>query len=385
LAGEKRKTILLGHGGQSGVLWADPMPPPPSSALLARRTAFRAALLRWHRAEARRLPWREEPSLYRTIVSEFMLQQTQVKTMLPYFERWMAALPDLEELAAASEAMVLKLWEGLGYYSRARNLHRLARELVALPAIPRASEAWLELPGVGPYTAAAVTSIAFGTPAACVDGNVVRVLARLTADRREFPDGATAAKAFAPLAQELVSVKSPGDHNQAMMELGAMVCVRQNPRCVVCPVQAFCAGFRGGDPTAFPRLAARRTERREVIRVWCERRGKLLLHRAEANARRLAGQYELPTVQQAGFDPGLASPRGLMAKKRRSITRFQITESIYLAPAPRNPKALGLEWVPFPRLDAITLSGPHRKWIGEILGERTAKGGRVDPPGFDQG
>ena len=154
---------------------------PPAAALLARREAFAAALAAWYRREARRLPWRETPSLYRTVVSEFMLQQTQVKTVLPYFARWLEALPDFAALAAAPEAVVLKLWEGLGYYSRARNLHRLAQALAARREMPRSPADWRELPGVGPYTAAAVTSIAFGEQTPLVDGNVARVLSRLFA------------------------------------------------------------------------------------------------------------------------------------------------------------------------------------------------------------
>jgi A/G-specific adenine glycosylase len=344
------------------------MPPSPVfSALVARRTAFRAALLGWYRAERRRLPWREEASLYRTVVSEFMLQQTQVKTVLPYFARWMAALPDFGALAAAPEGVVLKLWEGLGYYSRAGSLHRLARAVQALAEMPRTPEAWRELPGVGPYTAAAVTSIAFGTPAACVDGNIVRILARLTADKTVFRDSATAAKAFAPLAQLLLSPAAAGDHNQAMMELGATVCLRQNPLCSACPVQGFCAGARRGDPAAYPRFAPRRIEQRTVVRVWCVARGKLLLHRAEAGARRLAGLYELPTAEQAGFTAAAIAGARLVAKKRRSITRFQITEFIYWVPAPRGRLPGGTAWLPLSQLDSITLSGPHRKWVAEIL------------------
>src|SRR3984957_8337526 len=174
--------------------FAIPMPAPPASPLIRRTASFQEALIGWYRREARRLPWRDHPSLYKTVVSEFMVQQTQVSTVLPYFGRWLAALPDFAALAAAPEAGVLKLWEGLGYYSRARNLQRLAQALAARPEIPRGAEAWQGLPGVGPYTAAAVTSIAFGASAACVDGNVVRILARLTADGREFRDSATAAR-----------------------------------------------------------------------------------------------------------------------------------------------------------------------------------------------
>ncbi|MFA5057971.1 MAG: A/G-specific adenine glycosylase, partial [Opitutaceae bacterium] len=259
-----------------------------SQRLPVNRAPFQRALHAWYRRHHRRLPWREAPSLYGTVVSEFMLQQTQIKTALPYFARWLRELPDFAALAAASEARVLKLWEGLGYYSRARNLHRLARALTALPAPPRTPEAWRELPGVGPYTAAAVTSLAFDAPAACVDGNVVRVLARLTADTMEFRDGATAARHFAPLAGALLKPADPGTHNQAMMELGALVCTRHHPGCAGCPVRRFCAAARRGDPERYPRLARKKTGQRTVARMWCEHDGRLLLHRAAGDARRLA-------------------------------------------------------------------------------------------------
>ncbi len=346
------------------------MPKSPAASLIAAKSDFQRALLAWYRTHARQLPWRDEPSLYKTVVSEFMLQQTQVKTVLPYLARWLTELPDFAALAAAPEARVLKLWEGLGYYSRARNLHRLAKEVVAWPELRRTPEAWRELPGVGPYTSAAITSISFGAPAACVDGNVVRILARLTADATEFRDSATASKAFAPLADALLPADTPGDHNQAMMELGATVCFRQKPLCLTCPVNAFCAAAQQGDPEAYPRLAAKQMEQREVTRVWCERDGALLLHRSAESARRFANIHELPTAEQAGLDPATFSKADLLAKKKRGITRFQITESIYTAKLPRGKLPPELIWAPLADLDTLTLSGPHRRWVGEILAKQ---------------
>lgn len=341
-------------------------------ALPDRRLEFQRALLAWYRAHARRLPWREAPSLYGTVVSEFMLQQTQVKTVLPYFARWLDALPDFAALAAAPEARVLKLWEGLGYYSRARNLHRLARAVAALPAPPRTPEAWRELPGVGPYTAAAITSISFGAPAACVDGNVVRILARLTADATPFRDSATASKAFAPLADALLPAAHPGDHNQAMMELGATVCHRRKPLCLTCPVRTFCAAATR-TPEDYPRLAPKVIEQRAITRVWCERDGALLLHRSPADAKRFANLHELPSAAQFGCTEAVATAGDLLAKQRRGITRFLFTESIYRAPAAiaRRQPGPDLVWVPFSALDTVTLSGPHRRWISALLAERT--------------
>ncbi len=164
--------------------------------------ALRRALLEWFRTSRRTLPWREQPSLYETVVSEFMLQHTQVKTVLPDFARLLERFPDFAALASAPEADVVKHWEGLGYYSRARNLHKLARAVAPLSAPPRTAAEWQELPGVGPYTAAAIASIACGDRVACVDGNVARVLARLTADTTAFASGSELVKHFRPLAGE---------------------------------------------------------------------------------------------------------------------------------------------------------------------------------------
>jgi A/G-specific adenine glycosylase len=346
------------------------MPNDSAAVLTSHRVRFQRALIGWYRRQARPLPWREAPSLYRTVVSEFMLQQTQVKTVLPYFARWMQALPDFAALAGATEDRVLKLWEGLGYYSRARNLHRLARAIIAQPGPPRTPEAWRELPGVGPYTAAAITSIAFGAPAAVVDGNVVRILSRLTADDRTFRDSSAAAREFMPLADSLLPPARPGDHNQAMMELGATVCLRQNPLCPACPVSGFCAGFRSGAPEKFPRLAAKKTTKVAVTRLWCEHAGRLLLHRTAGTARRLAHLHELPSAAQAGVVEATVRQGKLLSRKKRSITRYRVTESIHRAGVPAGRLRPGLVWVPLTELDTLTLSGPHRRWIEELLRRR---------------
>ena len=343
------------------------MPPVAISPIIAEKTAFQRALLEWFRTHQRTLPWRESPSLYKTVVSEFMLQQTQVKTVLPYFARWLAEFPDFTSLAAASEERVVKLWEGLGYYSRARNLHKLAKAVAAMPAPPKTPAGWQELPGIGPYTAAAITSISFNVPTAVVDGNVVRVLTRLTADATPFRDSASAVKTLAPLANAVLNPDFSGDHNQAMMELGATVCLRQNPLCTVCPVLSFCAAAKRGEPEAFPRLAPKQIEQRAVSRVWCMRGDKLLLHKTSAGARRLANLHELPTAEHLGLDAVSLSKTPLIATKKRAITRYTITESIHVIPPPRGRLTGGLVWVSAVDLEEITLSGPHRRWVTELL------------------
>ena len=337
---------------------------PPQ--LISKQQTFRTALLGWYRKNARSLPWRDQPSLYKTVVSEFMLQQTQVKTVLPYFARWMETLPDFVTLAAAPEPQVLKLWEGLGYYSRARRLHALAQSVVALPKPPETFDEWLALPGIGPYTASAITSISFHAPAAVVDGNVVRILARLTADDTEYRDGSTAAKSYTELADTLLNRKEPGDHNQAMMELGATVCVRRNPLCATCPVQKLCAAYHQKSPEAYPRLVNKKIEKVTVNRAWCEQRGRVLLHRTSGDAKRLANLHELPTLDQIGLAAG-EHDFPLIAKKQRSITRYRITEMIYEVSTRRIPKSDDLIWVLRKEIESLSLSGPHRRWVRELL------------------
>jgi len=323
-----------------------------------------------------------------------MLQQTQVKTVLPYFARWLDALPDFAALARAPETQVLKLWEGLGYYTRARNLHKLARVLVEMgiendsssvpndaaakrterpvaalrpikeSAIPQMRDDWLALPGIGPYTAAAITSISFGAQAAVVDGNVVRILARLITDATPYRDSTSAAKSYTPLADALLNPAHPGDHNQAMMELGATLCLRRKPLCLTCPVRSLCACARfGHDHEAFPKLAPKRIEKLTIHRAWCIQNGQVLLHRTPAKSRRLANLYELPELP---LDSAAFAQPPLLTKKR-GITRYQITEHIYAADAPRGPLPEDHEWLPLAELENVTLSGPHRRWLGELL------------------
>lgn len=342
------------------------MPQTPQPIQISK---FRRELAAWFAENARTLPWRNAPTLYKTVVSEFMLQQTQVDTVLPYFARWMDRFPDFAALAAAKEAEVVKHWEGLGYYTRARNLHKLARELAAMDGdLPKTAAAWQQLPGIGPYTSAAISSIALGAREAVVDGNVIRILTRLGADSTEFKDNAAALKALRPRAQELLNPDSPGAHNEAMMELGATVCKRRKPPCLLCPVRAHCAAGRDGTAEAYPVLKRKAQVQRTINRIWMVRDGQLLLQRRPANARRLPGICELP--ESDGL--AMALPEGaLLAVRKRGIANENIEERIFKMRA--TPARLekvsaspGLLWHPLDRLDALTLSGPHKKWIREL-------------------
>ncbi|MDF1552546.1 MAG: A/G-specific adenine glycosylase [Deferrisomatales bacterium] len=210
-------------------------------------------LHRWYHTQGRDLPWRRTTDPYAIWISEVMLQQTRVTAVVPYYHRWLARLPTVGALAEAPLEEVLKLWEGLGYYSRARNLHRAARAVVedwggTIPADP---DAFAALPGVGTYTTAAVLSIAFGADLAVVDGNVRRVLCRLVALEAD-PRRAPHAAALDRLAQDLLPVGTAADHNQAMMELGATLCTPKVPGCSTCPLTAVCSGRALGDPERYP-------------------------------------------------------------------------------------------------------------------------------------
>jgi A/G-specific adenine glycosylase len=336
---------------------------------LTNKKTIHRALLDWYASAQRPLPWRTEPSLYRTVVSELMAQQTQIKTMLPYFERWMRRFPDFEALAKAPAEDVLKHWEGLGYYSRARNLHQLAQVYVGMETKPTTAAEWQALPGIGPYTSAAISSIAQGFPAAVVDGNVVRILARLSNDTRSFKNNGDAVKALTPLANEMLNTAAPGDHNQALMELGATVCTKHQPLCTLCPVVRFCAGTAAGEPGNIPKIQRRATEHVEVTRCWIVAEDHLLLHQNPKDAKQLAGQYELPSATELGIDQPSTTP---LLTKTRGITHRRIKESIHpLTISAELTKAIQvhqqLSWVPISQVSQITLSGPHRRWVQELL------------------
>lgn len=255
-------------------------------------------LLTWYDKNARNLPWRSRPEPYRVWVSEIMLQQTQVKTVLPYFERFMAALPDVEALASADEAELLKLWEGLGYYSRARNLQKAARTVVEKHngILPASYEQLLELPGIGDYTAGAIASIAYNIPVPMVDGNVLRVLARLLASPEDIAQ-IRVRKRFREIMAAILPQDRPGDFNQAMMELGAAVCLSNTPNCSDCPVKMGCAANQQDCVYLFPfksPKSPRRIEQRTVLLLLTE--GKALL-RQRPKKGLLAGLWELPNLE----------------------------------------------------------------------------------------
>lgn len=338
----------------------------------------RARLIDWYETRKRDLPWRRTKDPYAIWVSEVMLQQTQVKTVLGYYERWMQRFPTVKALAEADDADVLHAWQGLGYYSRARRLLAGARAVSERHAgqLPRDVDALLALPGIGPYSAGAIASIAFGLPEPIVDGNVVRVLCRLFA----LPGD----PAKAPLKQELwrraralVPGDKPSELNQSLMELGATICTPTSPRCAECPVAKQCAALARGLERELPQLAKRAPPTEIATAAAYVRRGDaVLLRQMPADAPRWAGLWVLPFVELTRTEKACAgAARALneiglegtaattLHQARHTITRFRITLSIVECKlAPRSRATL------FTRQQVATLALPsiHSKIVAAL-------------------
>ncbi len=270
---------------------------------------FSRQLLAWYRRHQRALPWRGELDPYRVWVSEIMLQQTQVETVTPYYRRWLARFPTVEALATASQQEVLAVWEGLGYYSRARHLHRAAQIVVVDLGghLPDSVPELLKLPGIGRYTAGAIASIAFGADAAVLDGNVKRVLARVFDFRSDVksPAGITA---LWSLAESLLPRGRAGDYNQALMDLGATICTPRAPACSTCPVSRLCAALRLGVQLERPVRPARRARPERVYAAGVVRKaGRVLVGQRAAEAL-LGGLWAFPAAE---CQPGLEQGDGL--------------------------------------------------------------------------
>ncbi len=312
------------------------------------RRRFRARLLRWYRRHRRGLPWRNTRDPYRIWVSEIMLQQTRVAAVLSHYQEFLRRFPSVRSLAAARPASVLAAWSGLGYYARARSLHAAAKEIVRKRRgrFPHSAEELRALPGVGRYTAAAISSIAFARPEAVVDGNVARVLERLSgvpASERELWRQ----------AELLLSRHSPGDFNQAMMELGATLCLPATPRCDRCPVFAWCR-TRGATPRE---TASPRSKKRQVAFSLAARKGAVLLTRRAPGARVMPRMWELPQPPSRNCAAG--SKPAVLFRLRHSITDTDYRVTV-LRGTPRARHANG-SWVRLARLPRLPLTGLARK------------------------
>jgi A/G-specific adenine glycosylase len=339
---------------------------------------LRAKLAHWYAAAKRDLPWRRTTDAYAITVSEVMLQQTQVVTVIPYYQRWLKIFPTWKVLAAASETEVIKVWEGLGYYRRARNLQALAKAVAVRGGMPRTEEGLRLLPGVGPYTAAAVGSIAFGLPLAVLDGNVMRVLTRVLALRDDISRPQTRAK-LQEIANAFLDRADASTHNQAVMELGATVCLPRKPMCLICPLAEDCAGRDRAEE--FPvKSRVAQVKRAEVVALI--RQGAAFYCEQVAEGKPWHGLWRFPD-----FDPqrmsfarrgeevsgrGLQSETGggVIAKMRYGITKYSVTMEAVAASwkvavaDTRVCRATGSgRYLFIEEMQALAFAAPHRKLL----------------------
>jgi A/G-specific adenine glycosylase len=354
----------------------------PTRLVRKERTPFSAqAVLAWYDRERRDLPWRRKPNAYRTLVSELMLQQTVVATVVPYFERFLARFPSIEALAAADEDQVLAMWSGLGYYRRARHLQEAARIVVREMhgKLPAREKELRGLPGIGEYTAAAVAAIAFGQPTLPVDGNVARVLARLLGERASIDQPSTRAS-LRERGQALVPHDRPGDFAQAMMELGALCCTPRAPSCTLCPVNRSCQARTQAATETIPVRAKKPAKRRmPLVAVAVKRGGRLLVQRRPASGL-LARTWALPLQDLAGATPAQSArsllgglglrlqgePRSL-GEIRHIFTHRDATVQVLSARASGQVARADVRWIRQQDLDALPLSSFGRKMIERAL------------------
>jgi A/G-specific adenine glycosylase len=359
----------------------------------AQRRRLQKTLKDWFAREARDLPWRRTSDPYAVWLSEVILQQTRVDQGTPYYERFVEAYPTVEELAKASEDEVLKLWEGLGYYSRARNLHRCAREVVESynGRFPEAPEELEKLPGIGPYTAGAIASIAYDRPAAVLDGNVMRVLSRLI-DLEECVDDAPVRTKLWAIARELAPEEGPGDFNQAMMELGARICTPRQPDCEHCPAADDClARLRGTQGERPVRKKKAKTPHHEIVVGAIRRNGAYLLGKRPSSGL-LGGLWEFPGGKvEAGEDHAAAlkreieeetglrvEPGGLIATVNHAYSHFKVTLNVYACEwAGGEPRARThdrLEWASPKDFDLYAFPKANHKFL-HLIREREEQNG----------
>ena len=322
----------------------------PSGAL------FRRALLSWYRKNRRDLPWRHTTDPYAILVSEFMLQQTQVATVISYYNEWLGRFPDFPALAAASENDVLHAWQGLGYYARARNLRATAIAIMEKHGgtFPRNPESIRDLPGIGRYTANAVATFAFDQPVPIVEANITRVLSRLLDVQTPVDTNAGRQRLWSSAAQ-LLPRQGAGRHNSALMELGALVCgVR--PNCQSCPVKTFC---RTTKPTLLPRKKARPTLKvRTEHHGFALRRRRVLLEQSEDRWR---GMWILPRLA------GRPATGQRLHRSQFPFTHHRITLVVYSHQPPSEKKHSVQRWFPIRELESIPLPSPHRRALDDIL------------------
>jgi A/G-specific adenine glycosylase len=328
---------------------------------------FQRELLAWYDTHARDLPWRQSADPYHIWISEIMLQQTRVAAVIDYYARFLTLFPSVTALARAQEADVLAAWSGLGYYRRARMMHRAARVVAEEHHgfLPRTAEQLRKLPGIGEYTSSAIASIAFGEPVAVVDGNVERVLLRVFPDDEKLPATAPQVKWLRSRAANVLDAGRPGDFNQAMMELGATVCLPQRPLCLHCPVQRFCS-TRGEHQAAPPKKMRRRLIAYALL---CRRRAgtvHVMLEQRPSSASLMPGMWELPEVAMLESDQGRVE---LTLRHAITVTNYQVRVLRFAEQeaALRFPSGQNLrKWTRSSELSTLPLTGLARKILQRL-------------------
>ncbi|MFN8414087.1 MAG: A/G-specific adenine glycosylase [Anaerolineales bacterium] len=336
-------------------------------------------LLTWYSKQGRTLPWRDHPDPYAVWVSEIMLQQTRVETVIPYFEKWMSLFPNIQSLADAEEQTVLNAWEGLGYYSRARNLHKAAKIVVEKfnGELPRNLDDLRSLPGIGRYTVGAIASMAFKMDEPTLDGNLRRVFARLH-DVSEFADSPVGEKILWEYAEQDLPKGKAGDYNQALMDLGATICLPKNPRCLLCPLLEFCKTRQNGTQELRPVLKPKKASPYYVHAAGVIlQRGRVLLSQRPEDGL-LGGMWEFPNAR-VEVDPAkelvkvLNASYKLKVKKKEALgevehayTHFKVKVYAFLCEAVSVPKLKNLKWVKLNELEDYPMGKVDRK-IAQFL------------------
>lgn len=350
-----------------------------------KRLPLRRALLAWFAEEARDLPWRQTRDPYRIWLSEIMLQQTRVEAVIPYYLRFTAAFPTVQTLAAAGEDQVLKAWEGLGYYSRARSLHKAARLLVRDGGgrWPATAEQWRQLPGVGPYTAGAIASIANDLPEPAVDGNVLRVLSRIFAIEESIDEQAARQRIW-DIAGIILPRRAAGAFNQALMDLGARLCVPKRPRCTTCPVRNWCDALRRGIQDDLPvRTPRKPIPHHDIVVAAIRRRGRYLIGKRPAGGL-LGGLWEFPggkvepdesheqaLQREVREETGLSVQLVLrLATVEHTYSHMAVTLHVYLCEAAAGQARAyyheELKWIPRPQFDRYAFPAANRRFMDRL-------------------
>jgi A/G-specific adenine glycosylase len=350
---------------------------------------IRSTLTRWYNKNSRKLPWRESKNPYHIWVSEMMLQQTQVNTVIPYFYQFLEKFPNIDALAAADLQPVLKLWEGLGYYSRARNFHKAAKIVVEQygGVIPDDRDRFLALPGVGDYIAAAVLSIAFDRPLAVVDGNVKRVLARLF--EIDAPINVSASyKIFQELADKLLDAKDPATFNQAVMELGALVCKPAKPDCGICPLSEYCLALKNRHIDGLPVKKKKAPVPHHHMAVGVIFKGDKVLIVRRPEEKMLGGLWEFPGGRLLAKEKAEDACTRIIAEKvnlkvaveskltriQHAYTHFKITADIFICTLAtgrvRRNGPTDHQWVVLNALERYPFPGSNHKFISKLIKER---------------